>query len=111
MEALLALSVLPDNRTEHNDLYENEKLMPIRSPNAGVYVNLVEIKLSSNDVEKAIEDLPEESKLKPATPPTSTAVPDKIPNNSIKKTTYEGSPPSSTPTSPTKGKLKVTKMW
>ena len=109
MEALLALSVLPDNRTEHNDLYENEELMLIRSLNAGVDVNPVEIKLSANDVEKAIEDLPYKSKLKPVTPPTSTAEPDKTPNNSSKNTTPEGSPPSSTPTLPTTGKLKVTR--
>ena len=109
VEALLALSVLPDNRTEHNDLYENEELMLIRSPNAGVDVNPVEIKLSANDVEKAIEDLPYKSKLKPVTPPTSTAEPDKTPNNSSKNTTPEGSPPSSTPTLPTTDKLKVTR--
>ena len=45
VEALLALSTLPDNRTEQNDLYDNKELMLIGSPNTGVDANPVEIKL------------------------------------------------------------------
>ena len=63
VEALLALSELLDKATEQNDLYENKELMPTGAPNTGVDVNPVEIKLGINDVNQAIEQLPEENKV------------------------------------------------
>ena len=111
VEALLALSVLPDRSTEQNKLYENEELMPIGAPNTGMDVNPVKTKLSTNDVNKAIDELPEENRFKPATTTPPAIDNNKTTDNSKKETSASDSPP--TPISPTKGKLKVTKygLW
>ena len=104
VEVLLSLRVLPDQSTEQNDLYENEELMPIGGPMTGVDVNLVEIKFGINDVDKAIEELPEKSRFKPDTPPDNDH--NKMVNTLKKNSSPGDSPPI--PASPTKGKLTVT---
>ena len=54
-EALLALSNLPDMDSGDNSPEENASLMPINRPCKSIDVNPVKIKLSTDDVNNAIE--------------------------------------------------------
>ena len=68
IEALLALGELPDSSNTLNMQDENEQLMPIGNFNTGMDINPVEIKLGTEDVAKAIAELPADHKLTPSAP-------------------------------------------
>ena len=71
VEALLALSNLPDMDDEGNDSDDNATLMPIDGPSSrSIDVNPVKVKLSTDDISRAIEQLPSESRLQVATQTT-----------------------------------------
>ena len=137
IEALLAHGDLPDNDTNQDELLENGHLMPIGIPNPGIDVNPLEIKLGTDDVTQAIEDLPDENRFRPPTPPhhagdtdhtaarsninTEEGGPEMnvVPNDSVQQTEKPSTPSNktddtlSTPASPNKDTLKVTKygLW
>ena len=67
IEALLALSNLPDMDDEDNGSDDNANLMPIDRPSRSIDVNPVKVKLSMDDISQAIEQLPMESRLEVAT--------------------------------------------
>ena len=67
VEALLALSNLPDMDDEGNGSDDNANLMPIDGPSRSIDVNPVKVKLSMDDISQAIEQLPMESRLEVAT--------------------------------------------
>ena len=67
IEALLALSNLPDMDDEGNGSDDNTNLMPIDGPSRSIDVNPVKVKLSTDDISQAIEQLPMESRLEVAT--------------------------------------------
>ena len=69
IEALLSLGDLPDNYSQHDELAENADLMPVGNTNPVTDVNPVPIKLSAKDVSQAIEDLLDETRFKPPSPP------------------------------------------
>ena len=70
IEALLALVELPDSSNTVNMQDENEQLMPIGNFNTGMDINPVEIKLGTDDVAKAIAELPADHRLTPSAPNT-----------------------------------------
>ena len=67
IEALLALSNLPDMDNEGNGSDDNATLMPIDGPSRSIDVNPVKVKLSTDDISQAIEQLPMESRLEVVT--------------------------------------------
>ena len=67
VEALLALSNLPDMDDEGNGSDDNATLMPIDGPSRSIDVNPVKVKLSTDDISQVIEQLPLESRLEVAT--------------------------------------------
>ena len=126
IEALLALGELPDSSNTVNMQNENEQLMPIGNFNTGMDINPVEIKLRTDDVAKAIAELPADHRLTPTAPNTKADAspcvesPDK--DNSTSESEIEQGPKTSPKTnkdtkdnpvpdhtSPSKGTLKVTK--
>ena len=118
-EALLALGKLPDMDFSNDDLGDdNADLMPIGGANMTVDVNLVPIKLGTNDVDKAIENLPAENWIKPSPPAPSTdsvetseEMQGKTTNSPDRNTQPRNksglAPDDDVPVLPTKGKLKV----
>ena len=113
-EALLALCNLPDMDDEENGSDDNANLMPIGGPSMSINVNPVEVKLGADDVNQAIEQLPQESRFEASTetsqstakgqivgtdPQTSAQQEDSVPNKPVDS--------NSPPNSPTKGTLKV----
>ena len=126
IEALLALGELPDTINTADVQNENEQLMPIGNFNAGVDINPVEIKLGTDDVAKAIAEIPADHRFKPSVPNTKADASPAVENSNKDKSTSElgtnQSPktppkinndttdnPVPDPTSPNKGTLKVTK--
>ena len=126
IEALLALGELPDSSNTVNMQNENEQLMPIGNFNTGMDINPVEIKLGTDDVAKAIAELPADHRLTPSAPNTKADAspcvesPDK--DDSTSESEIEQGPKTSPKTnkdtkdnpvpdhtSPSKGTLKVTK--
>ena len=121
-EALLALGNLPnyDNADQDND---NAMLMPIGKASTTIDVNPVPLKLSTEDVNTAIQNIPEENKLKPTgivtsdtpskpTDKTVSTTPDnEINTDPLTPMTPPSSPKSDPATSVQKGKLKVKKLW
>ena len=117
-EAILALGNVP-NYDEFDQEEDNAMLMPIGKASKTVDINPVPLKLSAEDVNTAIQNIPEENKLKPtATVPTDTATnpPDETvsatPNDKnttdpVMPATNPSSPKSDPATSTHKGKLKV----
>ena len=75
-EALLALCNLPYmNDDDEYALDDNANLMPIGGPSTSIDINPVEVKLSMDNVNQVIEQLPKENKLnvtppKPPKPPS-----------------------------------------
>ena len=68
IEALLALGELPDSSNTVDMQNDNEQLMPIGNFNTGMDINPVEIKLGTDDVAKAIAELPADHRLTPSAP-------------------------------------------
>ena len=78
-EVLLALGNLPDY-DEFDQDEDNAMLMPIGKASTTVDINPVPLKLSTEDVKTAIQNIPEENKLKPTgtvSPDTATKQTDK----------------------------------
>ena len=93
VEALLALSNLPDMDDEGNGSNDKTNLMPIDGPSRSIDVNPVKVKLGADDISKAIEQLPMESRLEVAPQMTqadarenSAETPDQL---QIKKTAHQ----------------------
>ena len=126
IEALLALGEFPDSSNTLNMQDENEQLMPIGNFNTGMDINPVEIKLGTDDVAKAIAELPTDHKLTSPAPNTKAdsspcvESPDK--DDSTSESEIEQGPKTSPKTnkdikenpvpdktSSSKGTLKVTK--
>ena len=107
-EALLALHKLPDMDFDSVDVNDNVNLMPIGAPSSSVDINPVQIKLGIDNINQAIEDLPEENQIKP---PSQVQSSDSNEGPDINKSTPHASAEKkhSPLTSPAKGKLKVTK--
>ena len=80
-EALLALCKLPDIDFDNDDVDDNANLMPIRAPSSSVDVNPVQIKLGIDDINQAIEDMPEENWIKPPCPVQSSDSNEQSDNN------------------------------
>ena len=74
VEALLALSNLPDMDGKGNGSEDNAALMPIDGPSRSIDVNPVKVKLSRDDINHTIEQLPLESRLEAATQMTQADV-------------------------------------
>ena len=72
VEALLALSNLPDMDDKGNGSDDNANLMPIDGPSRSIDVNPVKAKLSMDDISQAIEQLLMESRLEVATQMTQS---------------------------------------
>ena len=92
VEALLALSNLPDMDDEGNVSNDKTNLMPIDGPGRSIDVNPVKVKLGADDISKAIKQLPMESRLEVAPQTTqadarenSAETPDQL---QIKKTAH-----------------------
>ena len=66
IEALLALGELPDTSNTVDMQNDNEQLMPIGNFNTGIDINPVEIKLGTDDVAKAIAEIPADHRLVPS---------------------------------------------
>ena len=130
IEALLALGELPDSSNTVDMQNDNEQLMPIGNFNTGMDINPVEIKLGTDDVAKAIAEIPADHRLTPSAPNTKEdaspcvenpdkdnsaseseleQVPKTLPktNKQTNKDTKDNPVPDNT--SPNKGTLKVTK--
>ena len=126
IKVLLALGELPDSSNTVNMQNENKQLMPIGNFNTGMDINPVEIKLGTNDVAKAIAELPADHRLTPSAPNTKADAspcvesPDK--DDSTSESEIEQGPKTSPKTnkdmkdnpvpdhtSPSKRTLKVTK--
>ena len=103
VEALLSLSNLPDMNDDGADSDDNANLMPIGGPSGSIDVNPVKVKLSEDDVNQAIEQLPMESRLVAPQNSQVDATEKSVVNDPQPTTRAENSPPNS----PTKGKLKV----
>ena len=104
IEALLALSNLPDMDDEGNDSDDNANLMPIDGPSRNINVNPVKVKLGTDDINQAIEQLPMESRLEVAPQMTQA---DARENSTETDTQPIANQENSPPNSPTKGTLKV----
>ena len=113
-EALLALCNLPDMDDEEDGSDDNANLMPIGGPSMSININPVEVKLGADDVNQAIQQLPQESRFEASTdtlqssakgqivgtdPQTSAQQEDSAPNKPVDS--------NSPPNLPTKGTLKV----
>ena len=126
IEALLSLGKLPNTGNTADVQDDNEQLMPIGKANAVVDINPIEIKLGTDDVVKAIAEIPDDQRFKPSVPNTKTDASRTVENPNEDNSTSElqtdqipKTPPSTTndtadkpvpdPTSPNKGTLKVTK--
>ena len=126
IEALLALGELPDSSNTVDIQNDNEQLMPIGNFNTGMDINPVEIKLGTDDVTKAIAEIPADHRLMPSAPNTKADAspcvenPDKDdsaseleleqePKTSPKTNTDTNDTPVPDHTSLNKGTLKVTK--
>ena len=103
VEALLALSNLPDMDDEGNDSDDNATLMPIDGPSRSIDVNPVKVKLSMDDISQAIEQLPSESRLQVATRTTHADANKNSPKTDPRPTSNQ----DISPTSPKKGTLRV----
>ena len=103
VEALLSLSNLPDMNDDGADSDDNANLMPIGGPSGSIDVNPVKMKLSEDDVNQAIEQLPMESRLAASRSSQADAIENSVENDSQPTSRTE----SSLPNSPTKGTLKV----
>ena len=73
IEALLALSELPGASNTVDVQNDNEQLMPIGNFNTGIDINPVEIKLGTDDVAKAIAEIPADHRFMSSDPNTKTA--------------------------------------
>ena len=104
VEALLALSNLPDMDGKGNGSEDNAALMPIDGPSRSIDVNPVKVKLSRDDINHTIEQLPLESRLEVATQMTQADVMENSPETDPRPTSNQHNSP---PNSPTKGTLKV----
>ena len=104
VEALLALSNLPDMDDEGNGSDDNANLMPIDGPSRSIDVNPVKVKLSMDDISQAIEQLPMESRLEVATQMTQADARENSPETDPRPIANQD---NSLPNSPTKGTLKV----
>ena len=104
VEALLALSNLPDMDDEGNGSDDNATLMPIHGPSRSIDVNPVKVKLSTDDISQAIKQLPLESRLEVATQMTQADANENSPETDPRPTSNQDNSP---PNSPTKGTLKV----
>ena len=104
VEALLALSNQPDMNDKHNDTDDNATLIPIDRPCKSIDVNPVEVKLGTDDISQAIEQLLSESRLPVATRTTHADANINSPKADPRPTS---NPDTSPPTSPTKGTLRV----
>ena len=104
VEALLALSNLPDMDDEGNGSDDNANLMPIDGPSRSIDVNPVKVKLGTDDISQAIEQLPMESRLEVATQMTQA---DARENSTETDPRPIANQENSPPNSPTKGTLKV----
>ena len=126
IEALLALGELPDSSNTVDMQNDNEQLMPIGNFNTGMDINPVEIKLGTDDVARAIAEIPADHRLTPSAPNTkanaSPYVQNPIKDDSAPELELEQGPktlpktnkdikdnPVPDHTSPSKGTLKVTK--
>ena len=126
IEALLALGELPETSTTVDMQNDNEQLMPIGNFNAGIDINPMEIKLGTDDVAKAIAEIPADHRLMPSIPNTKADASPAVDNPNKDDSTSElGSDqrpktlpksnkdmtdnPVSDHASPNKGTLKVTK--
>ena len=78
--------------------------MPIDRPSRSIDVNPVKVKLSTDDISQAIEQLPLESRLQAATQMTHADANENSPKTDPRPTSNQDNNP---PTSPMKGKLKV----
>ena len=126
IEALLALGELPDSSNTVDMQNDNEQLMPTGNFNTGMDINPVEIKLGTDDVAKAIAEIPADHRLTPSAPNTKADAspfvenPDK--DDSASESELEQGPktlpktnkdtkdnPVPDHTLPNKGTLKVTK--
>ena len=126
IEALLALGELPETSTTVDMQNDNEQLMPIGNFNTGIDINPVEIKLGTDDVAKAIAEIPVDHRLMPSVPNTKADASPAVDNPNKDDSTSESesnqrpkTPPKSNKdttdnpvsdhASPNKGTLKVTK--
>ena len=100
IEALLALSNLPDMDDASNGSDDNATLMPIDGPSRIIDVNPVKVKLSTDDISQAIEQLPLESRLEVATQMTQADANENSPETDPLPNVNQGNSP---PNSPTKG--------
>ena len=104
IEALLALSNLPDMDDEGNGSDDNATLMPIDGPSSSIDVNPVKVKLSTDDISQAIKQLPLESRLEVASQTTQADANENSPETDPRPTANQD---NSLPNSPMKGTLKV----
>ena len=104
VEALLALSNLPDMDDEGNGSNDNTNLMPIDGPSSSIDVNPVKVKLGTDYINQAIAQLLMESRLEVAPQMTQA---DARENSSETDPRPIANQENSPPNSPTKGTLKV----
>ena len=104
VEALLALSNLPDMDDEGNGFDDNANLMPIDGPSSSIDVNPVKVKLGADDINQAIEQLPMESRLEVASQTTQADARENSTETDPQPIAHQENSP---PNSPTKGTLKV----
>ena len=126
IEALLALGELPDTSNTVDMQNDNEQLMPIGNFNTGIDINPVEIKLGTDDVAKAIAEIPVDHRFMPSVLNTKADASPAVENPNKDDSTSESesdqrpkTPPTTNKdttdnpvpdhTSPNKGTLKVTK--
>ena len=126
IEALLALGELPDTSNTVDVQNDNEQLMPMGYFNTGIDINPVEIKLGTDDVAKAIAEIPAENRFMSSDPNTKIDASPAVENPNKNDSTSESesdqrpkTPPTTNKdttdnpvpdhTSPSKGTLKVTK--
>ena len=130
IEALLSRGDLPDTSNTTDVQNDNDQLMPIGKFNTVVDINPVEIKLGTDDVAKAIADMPADQRFKPSVPNTDVDASPVAENPNADDSTSESqtnqrlktptpTPPQKNndtadnsvpdPTLLNKGKLKVTK--
>ena len=104
VEALLALSNLPDMDDEGNGSDDNVNLMPIDGPSSSIDVNPVKVKLGADDINQAIEQLTMESRLEVAPQTTQDDARENSTETDPQPTAHQENSPLN---SPTKGTLKV----
>ena len=104
IEALLALSNLPDIDDKGTGSNDNTNLMPIDRPSSSIDVNPVKVKLGVDDINQAIEQLPMESRLEVAAQTTQADARENSIETDPQPTAHQENSP---PNSPTKGTLKV----